>query len=303
MVKNKIYRYFLKEIFKSFVTILFAFSIIAWTVRSVNFLELIVDDGHSLRTYLYFSALNITNILTKFIPLSFLIALNLSILKFEKQNELIILWTSGIKKLKIINLIFFVSFFVLILQLIFSVFITPNALNKSRFLVKDSSVSSFNILIKANNFSDSLKKTTVFVEKINSKNELETIFIRDESNTFQSLVSDGGNASNLSIFAKKGFLQGKSLILENGVIQSINNKGKLNNIGFDKTVLYLDNISTRTISEPKMQETSTLSLLNCLENSFIFLKIIYQINVNLKMVKKKYFKTFLGELECLYIFH
>ena len=98
MVKNKIYSYFLKEIFKSFVTILFAFSIIAWTVRSVNLLDLIVDDGHSLRTYLYFSALNITNILTKFIPLSFLLALNLSILKFEKQNELIILWTSGIKK-------------------------------------------------------------------------------------------------------------------------------------------------------------------------------------------------------------
>ncbi len=123
MVKNKIYSYFLEEIFKSFVTILFAFSIIAWTVRSVNFLELIVDDGHSLKTYLYFSALNITNILTKFIPLSFLLALNLSILKFEKQNELIILWTSGIKKIKIINLIFFVSFFVLIVHLIFSVFI------------------------------------------------------------------------------------------------------------------------------------------------------------------------------------
>ena len=261
MVKNKIYSYFLKEIFKSFITILFAFSIIAWTVRSVNFLELIVDDGHSLQTYLYFSALNITNILTKFIPLSFLLALNLSILKFEKQNELIILWTSGIKKIKIVNLVFFVSFFVLILQLIFSIFITPNALNKSRFLVKDSSVSSFNVLIKANNFSDSLKKTTVFVEKINSKNELETIFIRDESNTFQSLVSDGSNASNLSIFAKKGFLQGKSLILENGIIQSFNKKGKLNNVGFDKTVLYLDNISTRTISEPKMQETSTLSLI------------------------------------------
>ena len=164
------------------------------------------------------------------------------------------------------------SFFVLILQVIFSVFVTPYALNKSRFLVKDSSVSSFNILVKANNFSDSLKKTTVFVEKINSKNELETIFIRDESNTFQALVNDGSETSNLSIFAKKGLLKGKSLILENGVIQSINNKGKLNNIGFDKTVLYLDNISTRTISEPKMQETSTLSLLNCLENSFIFIK-------------------------------
>jgi len=291
MVKNKIYSYFLKEIFKSFITILFAFSIIAWTVRSVNLLDLIVDDGHSLRTYLYFSALNITNILTKFIPLSFLLALNLSILKFEKQNELIILWTSGIKKIKIVNLVFFVSFFVLILQLIFSIFITPNALNKSRFLVKDSSVSSFNVLIKANNFSDSLKKTTVFVEKINSKNELETIFIRDESNTFQSLVSDGSNASNLSIFAKKGFLQGKSLILENGIIQSFNKKGKLNNVGFDKTVLYLDNISTRTISEPKMQETSTLSLLNCLENSIIFLENYLSEQCKFKDGKKEVFQN------------
>ena len=291
MVKNKIYSYFLKEIFKSFVTILFAFSIIAWTVRSVNLLELIVDDGHSLRTYLYFSALNITNILTKFIPLSFLLALNLSILKFEKQNELIILWTSGIKKIKIINLVFFVSFFVLILQVIFSVFVTPYALNKSRFLVKESSVSSFNILVKANNFSDSLKKTTVFVEKINSKNELETIFIRDESNTFQALVNDGSEASNLSIFAKKGLLKGKSLILENGVIQSINNKGKLNNIGFDKTVLYLDNISTRTISEPKMQETSTLSLLNCLENSIIFLKNYLSEQCKFKDGKKEVFQN------------
>ena len=120
-------------------------------------------------------------------------------------------------------------------------------------------------MVKSNNFSDSLKRTTVFVEKINPNNELETIFIRDESNTFQSLVNENGKSSNLSIFAKKGVVKGKSLVLENGVIQSLNEKGKLSNIEFDKTVLYLDNISTRTISEPKMQETSTLNLLNCLD--------------------------------------
>ena len=34
----------------------------------------------------------------------FLLALNLSILKFEKQNELIILWTSGVKKIYLVNL-------------------------------------------------------------------------------------------------------------------------------------------------------------------------------------------------------
>ena len=54
MLKNKIYKYFTKEILKSFIVILFAFTAIAWTVRAVNFLDLIVDDGHSLRTYLLF---------------------------------------------------------------------------------------------------------------------------------------------------------------------------------------------------------------------------------------------------------
>ena len=67
MLKNKIYNYFSSEILKSFIIILFAFTAIAWTVRAVNFLDLIVDDGHSLITYLLFSVLNITSIATKFI--------------------------------------------------------------------------------------------------------------------------------------------------------------------------------------------------------------------------------------------
>ena len=66
MLKNKIYNYFTSELLKSFFTILFALTIIAWTVRAVNFLDLVVEEGHSLSVYLLFSALNITNILIVF---------------------------------------------------------------------------------------------------------------------------------------------------------------------------------------------------------------------------------------------
>ena len=48
MLKNKIYKYLTLEIFKSFLTILFAFTTIAWTVRAVNFLDLMVEDGYSV---------------------------------------------------------------------------------------------------------------------------------------------------------------------------------------------------------------------------------------------------------------
>ena len=119
---------------------------------------------------------------------------------------------SGIKKIKLVNLLFFFSILILLLQLLFSVFITPYTLNKSRALVRDSTVSSFDILIKTNNFSDSLNKTTFFVEKINDKRELETIFIRDESNVFKSLNNSNEQQSNVSIFANKGKVEGKRII-------------------------------------------------------------------------------------------
>ena len=106
MVKNKIYKYIILEQIKSFFLILFSLSLIAWTVRSVNFLDLIVESGYSTKTYFTYSILNLTNIVTKFIPLSFLISLLLTIIKLERQNELIVLWTSGIGKLKIANLFF-----------------------------------------------------------------------------------------------------------------------------------------------------------------------------------------------------
>ena len=109
MLKNKIYTYFINEIFKSFLIILFALTIVAWTVRSVNFLDLIVDDGHSLKVYGMYSLLNITNVLAKFIPLSFLIALMIFIIKQIQANEFIILWTSGVKKLQLVNLFFITS--------------------------------------------------------------------------------------------------------------------------------------------------------------------------------------------------
>ena len=46
MLQNKIYQNFIIEIFKTFLIILFGLSIIALTVRAVNFLDLIVDNGY-----------------------------------------------------------------------------------------------------------------------------------------------------------------------------------------------------------------------------------------------------------------
>ena len=104
MLQNKIFGNYYKEVLITFFTILLSLSVIAWTVRAVNFLDLIVENGYSLATYFKYSLLNIFGILTKFIPLSFLLALTLFILKQIQENEFIILWTSSVKKIQIVHL-------------------------------------------------------------------------------------------------------------------------------------------------------------------------------------------------------
>ena len=167
MLRNKIYQNFFIEIIKTFLIILLALSMIALTVRAVSFLDLIVDNGYPVATYMTYSLLNLFGIAPKFIPLSCLLALTLFIIKHLQESEFVILWTSGLKKIHIVNLFFFISLTILFFYLILSTFLTPLALNKSRQLLSYDNLNSFLPTIKKQQFSDSFKGFTFIVEKKN----------------------------------------------------------------------------------------------------------------------------------------
>ena len=266
MLQNKIYQNFLIEIIKTFLVILFGLSIIALTVRAVNFLELIVDSGYPPSTYFKYSFLNLFSIAPKFVPLSFLLALTLFIIKHIQDSEFIILWTSGVEKIKIVKLFFFISILVLIFYIILSAFLTPYALNKSRMLLGKENLNSFLPTVRTNRFSDSFKGFTLIVnEKVN--NELKNIFLHDKGNNLKNLSSDSSKIKNTTIIARSGVIEKKKMFLFNG--QIITSKIDINKnevIKFEQLNIDLSDLSTTTIKQPKLQETSTFELLNCFRN-------------------------------------
>ena len=267
MFKNKIYNYITLELIKSFILILFSLSLIAWTVRAVNFLDLIVDSGYSTSTYFTYSLLNLTNIMTKFIPISFLLALLLTIIRLERQNELLVLWTSGVAKSKITHLFFLISVFILLIYIIFSTIITPTALYKSRGLIKQSGVDTVNNLLKPNAFSDAFKGLTFYVgEKEN--NIVKNIFIKDDSNNLNSLLPENSSSKDKTVIAERGIIDKNKIILENGIIQSYEENNTVKIIQFNKTLLNFNNLDNRVIKDVKIQETSTLKILGCLKNYY-----------------------------------
>jgi len=265
MFSDKIYRHFFSELSKHFLIILFALSAIVWAVQSVNFLDLIVEDGHSVVLYLKYSFLNVVKILTKFIPLSFLISIIVTIEKFDSDNELMALWTAGLSKIKIINFFFKVSILVTILQLFLACIVNPLVLNYSRSLVKSSDINFASGTIKTNQFNDTIEGLTIFVEEKNENGVFKNIFIRDDSKIFKSL-DNNKNTSNLTIFAERAKLLDENdslLVLENGIIHSENKKGKIQAIDFEKTRLNLSGMKTKSITQAKVQETKSETLISC----------------------------------------
>ena len=261
-MKKTIYKYFFYEFVIYFTVTLFALAAVAWTIQVVNYLDLITEDGHAFTTYFYYSLLTLSKVLTKLIPFCFLTAIILTIIKFERDNELIVLWTSGLNKIHIVNLIFRISVLVMLLQLLLTNIFNPTLLNFSRTLLKNSQLQFIPSLLKEKQFNDAVEGLTIFIEKKDENQIYKNIFIRDDG----KILSKIAGSSSSTIFAKSGHMSEdeKNLILYNGNIQKLNEDGDVNIIQFQKTTLNLSGISTKSISEPKMQETPTMQILRCL---------------------------------------
>jgi len=266
MLSNKIYKHFFIELSKYFFVVLFTFSAIVWAVQAVNYLDLIVDDGHAVAIYLSYSLLNISKIFTKFIPLSFLLALFLTILKFEDESEFMILWTAGLNKIRMVNFFLTVSFLVTFIQMVFSGLVNPEVLNYSRSLIRSSNIDFISSMIKTNQFNDTVEGLTIYVQEKDENDLMKNIFIRDDNKVLKGLETSKDSGS-LTIFAKRGKIEKRDknyLSLENGTIQTENKNGEISSINFKKTSLLLQGMKTKSIVQPKLQETSSMILFECL---------------------------------------
>ena len=270
-MRNTIYRYFFVEFISLFTLILISTCVIVWIVQAVNYLDFVTEDGHAFSVYFTYSVLNIPKVIGRLIPLVFLISLLTTILQFEKSNELLVFWTSGLNKIRLVNLAFKISILITLFQLLLSLTISPSSLNFARSILKSSSITLFSSLVKEKKFNDTVKGLTIFVEEKKPNGEMLNVFLRDDT---------ASNAKSKTIIAKKGHIITKGvmpfvkvgvlseqnfLVLFDGVIHTEKMNNKINFLNFYKTEINLSYFDTKTTTYPKIQENNTLSLLNCIK--------------------------------------
>ena len=257
-MKKIIFRKLLFDCLTFFFLALFGISTIIWVFQAVNFLDIMIEDGRNYNVYFSYTLLNFPKIISRILPFALFFSFSYTFLKYETSNELIIFWNHGVNKLQVINFFFWVSILIMLAQIILVSIVVPKTQELARSKLRSSNVDYFEGLIKPKKFNDTIKGLTIYAEDKNINNEFKNIYIKKNNSVSEFQIT----------FAKKGVFELKGnkriLVLYDG--QTLNQNGKnITNFNFSKSDFRLSNMDSHLVTHPKIQERSTVTLINCLQ--------------------------------------
>jgi lipopolysaccharide export system permease protein len=256
-MKKILFKKLLIDYMSFFLIALLASTIIIWVFQAVNFLDIMIEDGRDYLVYISYSLLNYPKIFSKLFPFVLFFSLFYVTIKYELNNELMILWNFGINKIQIVNFILKISFLLMLIQILLTSVIVPKAQDKARSFLRASKVNFFESFIKPQRFIDTIANVTIYSEKKDEEGNLYNLYIKKE-------ISE----NNLQItYAKKGVFKELNdfpilVLYEGETITEKNNK--YTNFSFSKSDFPLKNLVTNTTTYKKTQEISTSELFNCI---------------------------------------
>ena len=286
------------DIFSFFLLSSLAITSIVWVIQGVNLLDIVSEQGHGLKVYFFYTILNIPKIFSKLLIFTYFLTLFVVLLKYEENNEILVFWTNGIKKITFINFIGKLSIVFVLIQLFLTLIVVPYTQNLKQEYLKNSTIEFFPKLIKEKKFSNLNRNLTIFIEKNNKNGFLDGIYIKEKINNNESKI----------IIAKEGKLiksengERVNFRLIDGNITNINNKESIN-LKFQESLYELSKINSKTRKVNKLNETKSSYLFWCL-NKFLKDRKDRELRCGLKnsfLIKDIYEEIFKRTINPIYI--
>lgn len=258
-----LFRKFFYDVLIFFFISSLCITVIIWIVQAVNYLDIVSEDGHGLKTYFIYTFLSLPKIFSRTIIFVLFISIFYTLNKYDSTNEILVFWNNGIKKIIFINFILKISIIFIIIQLLFNLYIVPKSQNLGRAQIKESKIDFLPKLISEKKFIDVVKNLTIFVEEYENNGKFNKIYMKELiDNDVSKIIS--ANSGKIIKVGNKFFLR-----LNDGGITNIENNNTYN-VKFKMTDYDLSKFSTKTVTVRKIQETDSSILINCLKKNYVF---------------------------------
>lgn len=174
-------RYLFQQLFTGFALVAVALVCVLWLTQSLRFVEMIVNRGLGIGTFIYFTALLLPNFLTVILPIAMFAATTFVYSRLNMDRELPVLRACGMSNLAIGKPALFLAAIVMVFSYGLNLNLVPKSYELFRELQWDLRNSMSHLLLREGAFNDLGNKVTVYVRERTQEGQLLGILVHDES--------------------------------------------------------------------------------------------------------------------------
>ena len=231
--------YLAKQLLLAFMVVVISLTCVVWLSQSLRFIDLIVNRGLPLPTFIYLTILLLPTWLSIVMPIAIFASSLYIYNRMLVDREIIVLVAAGLSPWRLSSPVVLVSLIVTILCYSMTLYFIPvsyQAFKELQFKIRHNYTD---ILLREGTFNAVGKDITVYIRERNLKGELSGIIINDERNSLESIT----------VMAESGALsvteKGPQVFMRNGNRQSRNTKtGQVGLLYFDSYTVDLSGLNS-----------------------------------------------------------
>ncbi len=176
---NQVNKYLARQLVISTFLVGFVMTGVIWLFVAVRAVEHIVNQGVSVKLFIYLSVLQIPNFIVHIIPFSIFIATLFVYSRLNSDRELIVLRAAGLSPLSLAKPALLVAFIAMLIGYSLTLYGTPKSYQGFRNLQWDIRYNYAHVLLKEGVFNIISSNTTVFIRERVGESELRGILYHD----------------------------------------------------------------------------------------------------------------------------
>lgn len=177
---GQLHRYMFRQLVWWTIVVAASLTCIVWLTQSLRFVEMIVNTGLSVTTFVTFTLLLLPSFLSLIGPIAVFAAVMFTYTKMLNDSEIVVLRATGMSPLKIGRPALFLAGIVMLLGYLNSVYLMPSTFREFKDLQREFRSELSSLFLQEGVFNPVVAGITVFIRERSEGGELYGIIIHDE---------------------------------------------------------------------------------------------------------------------------
>ena len=226
---GQLHRYMFRQLVWWTIVVAASLTCIVWLTQSLRFVEMIVNTGLSVTTFVTFTLLLLPSFLSLIGPIALFAAVMFTYTKMLNDSEIVVLRATGLSPLTIGRPALVLATIVMALGYLNSIYLMPSTFREFKDLQREFRSELSSLFLQEGVFNPVVAGVTVFIRERSKDGELYGIIIHDERRPNKPVT----------MMAEKGAIvsseSGPRVVMANGNRQEVReDDGRLSLLYFDR---------------------------------------------------------------------